>query len=74
MTCCVADLRGRTGFEQAAYPQADYVRLLAKAARSINIKELVAQGHQGEAMRTAVALARLNAIKQAKATHSFHKV
>ncbi|MDX1392236.1 MAG: multifunctional CCA addition/repair protein, partial [Rheinheimera sp.] len=25
LLCCTADLRGRTGFEQAAYPQADYL-------------------------------------------------
>lgn len=65
LTCCMADLRGRTGFEQADYPQADYLRALAKAARSVDIKALVAQGHQGEAMRSAVAAARLAAIRQA---------
>jgi tRNA nucleotidyltransferase (CCA-adding enzyme) len=65
LTCCIADLRGRTGFEQADYPQADYLRALAKAARSVDIKALVAQGHQGEAMRSAVAAARLAAICQA---------
>jgi len=65
LTCCMADLRGRTGFEQADYPQADYLRALAKAARSVDIKALVAQGHQGEAMRNAVAAARLAAIRQA---------
>jgi len=65
LTCCIADLRGRTGFEQADYPQADYLRALAKAARSVDIKALVAQGHQGEAMRSAVAAARLAAIRQA---------
>ncbi len=65
LTCCMADLRGRTGFEQADYPQADYLRVLAKAARSVDIKALVAQGHQGEAMRSAVAAARLAAIRQA---------
>jgi tRNA nucleotidyltransferase (CCA-adding enzyme) len=65
LTCCIADLRGRTGFEQADYPQADYLRALAKAARSVDIKVLVAQGHQGEAMRNAVAAARLAAICQA---------
>ena len=65
LICCIADLRGRTGFEQADYPQADYLRALAKAARSVDIKALVAQGHQGEAMRSAVASARLAAIRQA---------
>jgi tRNA nucleotidyltransferase (CCA-adding enzyme) len=35
LTCCIADLRGRTGFENADYPQAGYLRQLAKAARSV---------------------------------------
>jgi tRNA nucleotidyltransferase (CCA-adding enzyme) len=67
LTCCMADLRGRTGFEQADYPQADYLRTLATAARRVDIKSLVAQGHQGEAMRSAVAAARLQAITLAMA-------
>lgn len=62
LLCCIADLRGRTGFEQAQYPQADYLRALASAARAIDIKALVAAGFKGEAMRGAVAKARLDAI------------
>jgi tRNA nucleotidyltransferase (CCA-adding enzyme) len=67
LICCMADLRGRTGFEQADYPQAEYLRTLATAARRVDIKSLVAQGHQGEAMRSAVAAARLQAMTLAMA-------
>jgi len=63
LTCCIADLRGRTGFEQAAYPQADYLQRLATAARAVDIKALVAAGHQGPAMKQAVAQARLAAMQ-----------
>lgn len=66
LTCCMADLRGRTGFEHAVYPQADYLRELAKAARSIDMKALVAKGLKGEEMKAAVKNARLDAIKQLK--------
>lgn len=66
LTCCIADLRGRTGFEQALYPQADYLRALAKTARSVDIKALVAQGFVGEAMKEAVKKARLDAISTTK--------
>jgi tRNA nucleotidyltransferase (CCA-adding enzyme) len=66
LSCCIADLRGRTGFEQAQYPQAEYLRTLAKAARAVDIKALVAQGFVGEAMKEAVKKARLNAITEAK--------
>lgn len=64
LTCCIADLRGRTGFEQADYPQAEYLKALATAARAVDIKALVAAGHQGPAMKQAVASARLDSIKQ----------
>lgn len=68
LLCCIADLRGRTGFEQACYPQADYLRALAAAAKTVDIKALVAAGFQGEAMRSAVAKARLDAISHSMQT------
>ena len=67
LLCCIADLRGRTGFEQAAYPQADYLQKLANAARPVNAKDLVAQGLKGEAIKQGLQRARLNAIAAAKA-------
>lgn len=67
LLCCTADLRGRTGFEQAEYPQAAYLILLADAARSVNAKKLITQGLSGEAIKQGLQRARLNAIKTAKA-------
>lgn len=67
LLCCTADLRGRTGFEQADYQQARYLQALALAARSVDIKALVAEGHQGAAMKQALATARLKAVSAAKA-------
>lgn len=66
LLCCTADLRGRTGFEQAAYPQAAYLQALATAARQVNAKDLVAQGLTGEAIKQGLAGARLAAIQAAK--------
>lgn len=62
----IADLRGRTGFEQADYPQADYLRAMASAARAVDIKAIVAQGYKGEQIREQVQRARLSALKQTK--------
>lgn len=62
----IADLRGRTGFEQADYPPADYLRAMAQAARAVDIKAIVAQGYKGEQIREQVQRARLNALKQTK--------
>jgi tRNA nucleotidyltransferase (CCA-adding enzyme) len=67
LLCCTADLRGRTGFEQADYPQASYLQALATAARSTNARDLVAQGLTGEAIKQGLQKARLNSIKAAKA-------
>lgn len=63
---CTADLRGRTGFDQAEYPQADYLQKLADAARQVTAKDLVAQGLKGEAIKQGLQLARLAAIKAAQ--------
>lgn len=66
LLACTADLRGRTGFEQAVYPQAAYLQQLANAARAVDVQALLASGHQGPAMKQALASARLHAIEQAK--------
>lgn len=66
LLCCTADLRGRTGFEQASYPQALYLQQLAQAALAISAKDLVAQGLKGEAIRQGLHNARLAAIKAAQ--------
>ncbi|MGP9802060.1 multifunctional CCA addition/repair protein [Rheinheimera sp. NSM] len=66
LLCCTADLRGRTGFEQAEYPQAAYLQALASAARQVNAKDLVAQGLSGEAIKQGLQRCRLAAIKAAK--------
>ncbi len=64
--CCMADLRGRTGFEQADYPQAAYLQQLADAAKAVNVREIVAKGVQGEAIGAELQRARLAAISAAK--------
>ncbi|WP_026349237.1 multifunctional CCA addition/repair protein [Arsukibacterium perlucidum] len=66
LLCCTADLRGRTGFEQAQYPQADYLQQLATAALAVNVREIVAKGLQGEAIGAELQKARLAAISTAK--------
>lgn len=58
----IADLRGRTGFEQADYPQAEYLTLQAATARAIDAKPFVAAGLKGEAIKHAVRDARLQAL------------
>lgn len=59
---CIADLRGRTGFEQADYPQQSYLETVAKAALAVNVKVFVEQGLKGEEIKQALQQARLEAI------------
>jgi tRNA nucleotidyltransferase (CCA-adding enzyme) len=64
---CEMDARGRLGLEQRSYPQADYLRGAATAARSVAVQPLVAQGFSGQALGEAIKRERLEALKAYKA-------
>ncbi|MCW9014112.1 MAG: multifunctional CCA addition/repair protein [Gammaproteobacteria bacterium] len=61
---CTADIRGRPGYEDEVYPQADYMRTAAEAIRNINIEELKNQNLDGKDMAEAIRTLRLQAIKE----------
>lgn len=62
LICCEADARGRTGFEDRSYPQADYFKNILNAADDINTELLKQKGFEGKAMANAIRTERLNAI------------
>lgn len=62
LLCCTADLRGRTGFEQAQYAQAAYLQQLAEAALQVTAQQVMALGITGPAIKEALNTARLQAI------------
>lgn len=67
LLCCEADARGRTGFEQRNYPQADYCRAALRACQAIDISALQAAGLTGKAFGDAIdrqRLATLSALKK----------
>ena len=64
---CEMDARGRLGLEQRSYPQADYLRGAAEAARQVAVQPLVEQGHKGKELGEALKAARLQALKAYKA-------
>ena len=68
LAVCVADAQGRTGFEQRPYPQADYLRGAAQAARAVDIQPLLDKGLQGAEMGRALEQARLEALSDYKAS------
>lgn len=47
LTCCEADIKGRAGFEDAAYPSKDYLLAALKAVSQVDISDLVDQGVSG---------------------------
>ncbi len=63
---CEADARGRSGLEQAPYPQAQALRQLFAVASAIDVKPIVAAGHKGPAIREELARQRIAAVRQEK--------
>ena len=66
IAACEMDARGRKGLEQRAYPQADYLRGAAHAARTVAVQPLLEQGFKGPQLGEALRLERLNALKAYK--------
>ena len=66
LTSCIADARGRTGFETCEYPQADYIRKTLDAALSVDIKSIVASGLKGGQIKEELDRQRLEKIAAVK--------
>ena len=64
IAACEMDARGRLGFEQRAYPQADYLRAAMHAARAVAVQPLLERGLQGAELGAALQEARLQALQQ----------
>ena len=63
IAACEMDARGRKGLEQRSYPQADYLRAAAKAAREVAVQPLLEQGFKGPELGEALKRERLKALK-----------
>lgn len=63
---CTADMRGRTGFENKAYPQANYLHQCLEAANTVTAKAFVEQGLKGKEIKEAIEIERLNQITEIK--------
>lgn len=66
LLACEADARGRTGFEDRAYPQADYLRAAHAAALAVSARDLAAEGVSGKDIGDAMARRRTTAIEAVK--------
>jgi tRNA nucleotidyltransferase (CCA-adding enzyme) len=66
LLCCEADARGRTGFEERDYPQADFFRAALAAAQQVDIAAIQARGFTGKAFGDEVQHQRLQNLLQLK--------
>ncbi|WP_019568486.1 multifunctional CCA addition/repair protein [Thioalkalivibrio sp. ALMg13-2] len=64
-----ADFRGRTGWEDKPYPQADAVRRAVAAAQGVQPAALIAEGHKGKALGEALQRERVRAVADALDAH-----
>ncbi|MCW9047199.1 MAG: multifunctional CCA addition/repair protein [Gammaproteobacteria bacterium] len=64
LIACTADIRGRPGYEDHPYPQADYYREALKIIKSVDIQALKAAGLQGNEMANAIHTSRLSALNK----------
>ncbi|WP_376694977.1 multifunctional CCA addition/repair protein [Wenzhouxiangella sp. EGI_FJ10305] len=64
LQACEADRRGRTGLEEAPYPQADFLRRAHAEAAGVNARVFVERGLEGPAIAEAVYAERVKRIAE----------
>ena len=69
LLACEADSRGRLGFENRPYPQADLFRRAFQIASQVDVTTIVAAGFQGEAIAEELYRRRLRAFAQQLKSH-----
>jgi tRNA nucleotidyltransferase (CCA-adding enzyme) len=64
LMACVADVRGRTGFEQKPYPQADFLRELNQTIRRSNVSSVIESGKTGQQLGEAIRVFQIALIRK----------
>jgi len=62
LLACEADAKGRTGFEDAPYPQAEMLKLAAEAAASVDTSAILNSELKGEKIGEAIRRLRIKAV------------
>jgi tRNA nucleotidyltransferase (CCA-adding enzyme) len=65
LLACEADAKGRTGFENRPYPQADRLRTAAKALAAVDISSVLTGELQGALIGEAIRQLRIKAVADA---------
>ncbi len=68
LKACESDFRGRPGFEDKPYPQADVFRTADNAARRVDAGKIAGEVDKPEQIKERVDTARIDAIRDAIAT------
>ncbi len=63
LLACKADSRGRTGFEENAYEQVEFYEQAADICRSVEVKDIIAEGITGEQIKQELHKRRLAVLK-----------
>ncbi len=63
LLACTADIRGRPGYEDDAYPQADLFRQAYAVANAVSSKDIIEAGFEGAEIRTEIQKRRVDVIK-----------
>ena len=66
LICCHADMRGRTGFEQAEYPQQAYLESCFEAASNVDVKQIILDGFQGAEIKQQLHQKRIEVVQALK--------
>lgn len=66
LLACEADSKGRTGYEQRAYPQAAFFARVREVADTVDVQQIIADGFEKEAIRDELRRRQLAEISQLK--------
>lgn len=66
---CLADTRGRLGFENKDYPQTDYINRLLQAANAVDVQQVIADGFEKQGIRDELMRRRVLAVKVAQSAY-----
>ena len=72
--CCLADVRGRTGFENREYKQIDLFLRYQQAAQKVNGGEIAKNYNDGQKIQMAIHQARVAEINKVKQSLSHNNV
>ncbi|WP_026972936.1 multifunctional CCA addition/repair protein [Aliagarivorans marinus] len=66
LQACIADYRGRLGWQSKPYPSADYLWLQYQNAQAVDVKAIVAAGYKGAEIREQLGQQRIAVISDTK--------